>query len=361
MSFLTTKILFLPAWGWIATAGAGSGLLWYKSRTSSDGSTAPGGQTMGQMDATNAFSATIENQNLGWDAYPVEYAYGPLVSYSDPSFFGEGPLSLWTAGPMEYTDIFGGYGGRRNHRGRDRRRYRGGLSGFGGSRRDLFDSPPGAGGFGYHHPKGPGFPPAPAGGEGFDNAGQNVTGFGGGPAHGGGMPFPQQTTIGANANSYIVQSGDTLAGIAAKLWGAGSDFSAIATANAGVTKGKGPNVGLAAGLTLTIPGAPSQGPAAPGGPAGNGVGGGSIGANGLNYGSNGTSGDYPGAQTSNAGASGGGSPSAGQSWSNSSRVKSGNKSSNYAVGGGQSGVQTTNNKKTSNQRPARNRPSQKRR
>jgi LysM domain len=352
--FLSNKLGFMPVWGWIATVGVGGAYLWYRQNTPDgrikDGQNAPGGQTSsgaGYIDAINASSAIIENQNLGFDTVRFGDAYGPGVSYIDPGFFGDGPLSLWTAGPMEYSDVFGGYGGPGRDRRRDRKRYRGGVFGFGGGGRDLFDSPPGSGGFGWHHSRGPGFPPVPVGGEGYENAGQNVAGFGGERAHGGGMPWGQQTTMGTSGNSYLVQQGDTLTGIANKLWGQGSNFQALASANAGVLSGKGANDALTAGLTLTVPGAPASGPPAPGGPAGNGVGGGSIGANGLNYGI-GQHDDY-------TGASGGGSPSSGQSYSNSSRVKSGNSASNYAVGQGQSGVKTSN-KQQPPQRPSRNRP-----
>lgn len=357
--FLANKLGFMPVWGWLATVGGGGGYyLWSRnryqpkrSRSMADGQNQPGGQTSssaGYIDSINASSALIENQNLGFDTVRFGDAYGPGVDYIDPSFFGDGPLSLWSGGPMEYSDVFGGYGGRGQDRRRDRRRGRG-MFGMSGGGRDLFDSGPGAGGFGYHRSRGPNFPPVPSGGEGYENAGQNVIGFGGGRSRGGGMPFAQQSTLGTSGNSYLVQQGDTLTGIANKLWGGGSSFQALASANAGVLSGKGANDALTAGLTLTVPGAPASGPPAPGGPAGNGVGGGSIGANGYNYGI-GQHEDY-------TGASGGGSPSAGQSYSNSSRVKSGNASTNYAVGGGQSGVSAAPSKKPTTQRPARNRPS----
>jgi len=63
------------------------------------------------------------------------------------------------------------------------------------------------------------FPPAPAGGEGYDNAGQStVGGFGGGIALSGGNPFAQQTTMSAQGDMYMVQKGDTYERIAHKLW-----------------------------------------------------------------------------------------------------------------------------------------------
>jgi hypothetical protein len=179
---------------------------------------------------------------------------------------------------------------------------------------------------------------------------------------GGGMPFPMQSQQGALGNQYMIQDGDTLTGIATKLWGRGSDYSGLIGANATLSN-RGANDSLPTGLSITIPGAPSAGPPAPGGPAGNGVGGGSIGAQGFNTGggpapydqANGTAGAY-------SAASGGGSPSAGQSGSNSSRVKAGHASSNYAMGGGQSGVQTSNRvKSTKSAPPPRNRPTNNRR
>lgn len=361
--FLTKTVGFLPVWGWMAGAGGGYAIYRWRANTykpgkrKSDGQNSPGGQNVSYMDAYNASSALIENQNLGFDTVRFGDAYGPGVSYIDPSFFGDGPLSLWAAGPMEYSDVFGGFG-RDRRDGRGHRRDRGRrMFGARGGGRDLFDPPPGGGGFGYHHSRGPSFPPVPVGGEGFENGGQNVAAFGGHRARGAGMPWDQQSTMGTSGNSYLIQRGDTLNGIAAKLWGQGSSYQGLAQANAGILNGKGPNDSLAAGLTITIPGAPSSGPPAPGGPAGNGVGGGSVGANGTNYGTGGAPvGDYPGANTSGAGASGGGSPSAGQSWSNSSRVKSGNVATNYATGQGQSGVRTSNKQKPTTQAPARNRP-----
>lgn len=306
--FLTNKAGPLPVWGWLAIAGGGAAVLYKRSQSPVvNGQNQPGGQTVGSIDSVNASSALTENQNLGWDAVPVLYAAGPSVSQIDPSFFGEGPLSLWTGGPMEYSDVFGGHGGGRRDRGRDRRR---GRHGAGGGR-DLFDPPPGAGGFGYHHSRGPNFPQVPPGGEGYENGGQNVAAFGGGRATGGGNPWAQQTTMGCSGNDYCTQDGDTLQSIAERQWGKGSPFDGLLSANANTLGGKGGNDRLEAGLHLTIPGAPSSGPPSPGGPAGNGVG-----AGGTQYGNNGNN---------------HGSPTSGQSGGNSSRVKSGNASTNYVA------------------------------
>ena len=319
-----------------------------------------GGQGTGKLPNYNTTSTLT--QDIG-DSYAVnQFGYGPSDSFINDSFFGS-PLSLWTAGPMDYTGMFhdhrdrdrqdwdsdgGGRRRRHRHKGRHDRDMdshgrrgdrddddrhgerafdnRGGSdNGFGG------DTPPGAGGFGYHHSKGPRFPSAPPGGEGFDNGGQNFIGAGGGPARTGGNPYAQQTTMGTQGQQYLVQKGDTLNGIAQKLWGPGSEGSSIQQANSSNLGGRGSNGNLPQGLLLTIPGAPQSGPPAPGGPAGNGIGGGSISANGSNYGVGAAYGDHKGAGTSMAGASGGGSPTEGQSGGNSSRAKQGNAARDYAV------------------------------
>lgn len=340
---LKAKVGPLPLWGWGAVVAGGAFVL-IKSGGGTAAKQGSGGQGTGTLPTYN--SDTTLTQTIG-DAYPVnQFGYGPNDSYISDSFFGS-PLSLWTAGPMDYTGMF------RDHRNRDRQQWdthgRGGRSrgrrdrGRGGQ--DAFDnrggsdngfgqnSPPGGGGFGYHHSKGPRFPSAPPGGEGFDNGGQSfVGGSGGGRAQNGGNPYAQQTTSGTQGQQYLVQKGDTLNGIAQKLWGPGSDGSSIATANAGALGNGKSNGQLAQGLLLTIPGAPQSGPPAPGGPSGNGIGGGSISANGSNYGVGGAYDNTgPGGGTSSAGASGGGSPTEGQSGGNSSRAKSGNASRNYAT------------------------------
>jgi phage tail protein X len=366
VSFLTTKFLTLPLWGWGAGLAGTGGLLYLKSKQPKrDGADMPGGQAVGSdygtMDNVNATSALIENQYLGADPIANGAAFGPNVSYIDGSFFGEGPLSLWSAGPMDYSDTF--HRRHREHRGRNRRRHGAQLFGYPGGNRDLFDSPPGAGGFGEHRWRGPGWPEAPPGGEGYENGGQGyVAGAGGFRARGSmpwgtgaGMPPPQMSTVGAGAGSYQVQQGDTLNSIAARFWGPGSSGEGLLQANAQAIASDGIgadyNSPLPTGLQLAIPGAPQSGPPAPGGPAGNGIGGGSIGGNGLNPGGPGVptppgappaGSAWPGQGTASAGSAGGGSPSAGQSWGNSSRTRSGNASSNYARGGGQSGVQTSN-------------------
>jgi hypothetical protein len=174
------------------------------------------------------------------------------------------------------------------------------------------------------------------GGEGFENAGQGLVG-GSRPAAFGGNPWDQQTTVGTQGGQYLVQKGDTLDGIAAKLWGRGADSSPLAQANAGVLGGSSSGR-LSAGLLLTIPGAGHGGPPAPGGPAGNGIGGGSVGADGFNtgvapayYGGDSRSTDHPGAGTSSAGSPGGGSPTSGQSFGNSSRSKRYSHARHYAT------------------------------
>jgi len=364
---LKAKVGPLPLWGWGAVVAGGAFLLIEKGKGASGSGS--GGQGTGKLPNYNTNSTLT--QNIG-DAYPVnQFGYGPSDSYISDSFFGS-PLSLWTAGPMDYTGMF------RDHRNRDRqdwdtgsgrrsgdrRRGRhdrdrdqrggerggdwgngGGDGGRGGRQggEGAFDNrggsdngfgngtPPGSGGFGYHHSKGPRFPSAPSGGEGYDNGGQNFIGAGGGPARTGGNPYGQQTTQGTQGQQYLVQKGDTLNGIAQKLWGPGSDGDSIRQANNGSLGGGGQNGGLPQGLLLTIPGAPQSGPPAPGGPSGNGVGGGSISANGSNYGVGAAYGDHKGAGTSMAGASGGGSPTEGQSGGNSSRAKSGNASRDYAT------------------------------
>lgn len=337
MSFLTKKAGPLPVWGWGAVAAGGAFMLFRKSAApKTNGSDASSG---GQSIPNYNFKTTL-SQNNGWDTVPYSpHPYGSMVSEIDGSFFGDGPLSLWTGGPMEYTDVF------RDHQGRDRGvgRYRGrDREGYGphSGGRDHFNPPPGGGGFGYHHWKGPGFPPPPSGGEGYDNGGDHFYGgTGGGPARTGGNPWNQQVTQGTQGGQYHVQRGDTYQSVADKLWGPGSDFSGLQSANGGQRVGR--NGQLSAGITLTVPGAPSSGPPAPGGPAGNGIGGGSINGNGVNPGSTpaliggyGPGQTQPGAGTSSAGAGGGGSPTLGQSGGNSSRVKRGNASRSYAQSGG---------------------------
>lgn len=354
MMDLKGKVGPLPLWGWGAVVAGGAFLL----IKSGGGSAKQGSGGQGTAKLPTYKTDSTLTQNIG-DSYPVnQFGYGPSDSYISDSFFGS-PLSLWTAGPMDYTGLF------HDHRDRDRQDWdtRGRKRGRGGGRsdRDMVshgrrgdrdndqhgerafdnrggsdngfgnDSPAGAGGFGYHHSKGPRFPSAPTGGEGYDNGGQNFIGAGGGPARTGGNPWSQQTTMGTQGQQYLVQKGDTLNGIAQKLWGPGSDGSSIQQANSGVLGGGGQNGGLAQGLLLTIPGAPQSGPPAPGGPAGNGIGGGSVSANGSNYGVGAAYGDHKGAGTSMAGASGGGSPTEGQSGGNSSRAKQGNASRDYAT------------------------------
>lgn len=343
-------------WAGLAAAGGLGFYAWNKSGTD-DGSEQPGGQTVGNIDRTNAMSAEIENQSLGFDAYPINYAAGPAISTIDGGFFGAGPQSDW-AGQRDYTDVFGGGAGYGEYRSR------GGRGRFSGRSRRYDNHRPGAGGFGRHRQRWDGEAP-PSGGEGWENNGQDHRGRGGGMASGGGMPWAQQTTMGTSGYQYQTQQGDTMSGIANRYWGNGASYDGLQSANNNLG-GYGGNDTLQAGMSLTIPGAPSSGPPAPGGPAGNGIGGGSVGANGYNAGvhgadpSSGPGQAYPGAGTASAGAGGGGSPSAGQSGSNSSRVKSGNASSNYATGGGKSGVQTSNKQKSTTSAPARNRPSAKR-
>jgi LysM domain len=358
---------------WIggALAASGAGLMYYRSKTHqpADGQNMPGGQTVGNIDAVNAFSATIENQSLGFDAYPIDYAAGPSISFIDQGFFGAGPQSAWFGRPADYADVFADYRGdpnewerRHNRGGRGAYRFHG-RDRFGRERTDEYsDHRPGAGGFGRHRPRWNGESP-PSGGEGYENDGQNYIGFGGGPARGAGMPWQQQTTMGTSGQDYRIQQGDSLTGIASKFWGDGSSYQGLQAANNNLG-GYGGNDQLPVGGSISIPGAPQSGPPAPGGPAGNGIGGGSVGANGYNAGISGADPSagpgqaYPGAGTASAGASGGGSPSAGQSGGNSSRTRLGNASTNYAVGGGQSGVQTKGaSKKPTTQAPARNRPS----
>lgn len=307
--------------GGLAAAGLGGLFLLSKRNKASDG---PGGQ--GALDSTSNFG-TINDQNTGLNVAVSDLSSGPNLSFTDPSFFGQGPLSLWTAGPMDYSNNFGG--NRRRRRGRDRD-----FDGRGPGRVGD-DFPPGAGGFGEHRGKGPHFPSAPSGGEGFDNGGQSFIG-GSQPTRTGGNPWQQQTTVGTQGQQYLVQKGDTLQGVAAKLWGRGADASPIQQANQGVLGGSASGQ-LAAGLLLTIPGAGHNGPPAPGGPSGNGIGGGSIGADGFNpgvagapYGGDSNTQDHPGAGTSSAGAPGGGSPTAGQSWGNSSRAKRGGNPRHFA-------------------------------
>jgi hypothetical protein len=320
MNFLTKKVGPLPVWAYGAIVAGGGALFMSSSHPRVKGQGGPGGQALPDY-SFNPLLAQTPDQNNGPDQIPFSTAvYGQLDSEIDNSFFGDGPLSLWTAGPMDYSDTFGGWRGRRRHGHHHRRHHHEGVGD---------DFPVGAGGFGYHHWHGPGFPPAPPGGEGFDNGGQNVVGFGGHGGMSGGNPWPQQTTMIAQSGQYLVQHGDTLRSVAQKFWGKGADFTPLAQANANLGIGNG-NSHLGAGLVLAVPGASHSGPPAPGGPAGNGVGGGSIGYSGQN---NGIGEAPPGAQgMPDAGqqASGGGSPSQGYSHSNSSRTKSGNVARNYA-------------------------------
>lgn len=361
MSFLTKKVGPLPTWGWGAVAAGGTFLL---LKGGGGGGKGPknaadnGGQSIPNYNFKTTMSQNIGGDSVSYATHP--FGDGSHVSEIDESFFGNGPLSLWTGGPMEYTGVF------RDHRGRDRGEGQYGRRGsrhYGprGGGRDEFNPPPGGGGFGYHHWKGPGFPPPPSGGEGFDNGGQSYTGgSGGGPARTGGNPWNQQVTQGTQGGSYTTRQGDNLQSIAEKLWGPGSDSSGLESANGNILQGRGnrnKNGSVRAGLVLTVPGAPSSGPPAPGGPAGNGVGGGSINASGSNPGQHpafpGMAGNgqaEPGAGTSSAGAGGGGSPTDGQSGGNSSRVKSGNASRSYAVSGSQGGGNNTKTRQQSSKR-----------
>lgn len=348
--FLTNALGPLPVWAWLGVAGLGGGAyIVHKKSQQSDGTAMPGGQaTAGTIDPYNAAFAWTSNQNLGEDMSLAGVNASANLSYADESFFG--PLALPLAGPMDYSTVYGPRW-RRRHRDRDgddwrggRRHHRRGGRWSGGGDLDD-DGPAGAGGFGEHRWRGPGYPPAPPGGEGFDNGGQNAVGFGGGIASGGGLPFPQQTTVGASGNFYVAQHGDSIERIADKMWGPGSNGEALYAANRRVLGQRDRDDRIPAGLGLTIPGAAHHGPPAPGGPAGNGVGGGSVGANGYNYGTG-----PAGWDGTNQDASGGGSPSADQSWSNSSRVKSGNASDWYA--NGDNDVKNAQN----NERPSRNRP-----
>ena len=359
MSFLTKKVGPLPTWGWGAVAAGGTFLL---LKGGGGGSRAGKASDNGGQSLPNYNFQTTMSQNLGDNTLSMAtHPFGSFVSEVDESHFGLGPLSLWTGGPMEYTDVF------HNHRDRDRGigRYRGGSrEGYGprGGGRDRFGARPGGGGFGYHHSKGPGFPPPPTGGEGYDNGGQGIAGAGGGRASGGGNPWNQQVTQGTQGGQYLVQKGDNLQSIAERLWGPGADSSGLAAANGNLLAGGRNGASVQAGMILTVPGAPSSGPPAPGGPAGNGVGGGSINANGTNPGQHpaypGMAGNgqaEPGAGTSSAGAAGGGSPTGGQSGGNSSRVKRGNASRNYAVSGSQGGGQNTQTKQQSGRSKKRGR------
>jgi len=339
-NFLTKKIGPVPVWVYGGVALVGSYLLFRKPGKPGSGKDQSGGQLM----PYSSYQGSGVAQNIGGDADSINVSsgmvYGALTSQINDGFFGQGPLSLWTAGPMDYSDVFGGRRRRRHHRGR----WAGQESGNVGD-----DFPVGAGGYGYHHSKGPMFPPAPAGGEGYDNAGQStVGGFGGGIALSGGNPFAQQTTMSAQGDMYMVQKGDTYERIAHKLWGRGADPGPLIQANKSFT-GHGRNSGrgdLPGGLVLVVPGAPHSGPAAPGGPAGNGVGGGSVGAGGTNPGIGSAPGGVtddgnaqPGSGTSWGGAYGGGSPTEGHSNGNSSRTKNTNGSRSYAASGADGGDQ----------------------
>lgn len=299
-----------------------------------------GGQVIPGYHFGTVLDQKIDGSKDGYGTIPYNIdslVGGQGVSFIDGSFFGQGPLSLWTAGPMDYSDTFGG--------GHGRRRGRNGGHEWGSVGDDF---PAGAGGYGYHHWHGPGFPPSPAGGEGFDNAGQSfLGGFGGGPAHTGGNPWPQQTQVGTQGQQYRVQKGDTFDSIASKFWGKGSDSSSLQQANSGVAGGGSRGGKLRAGVTLTIPGAPQGGPPSPGGPSGNGVGGGSIGASGYNPGVGASPpGLNSGGDSSGGGASGGGAPNNG----NNSRARSANLSGSLAVSGGNggSGTGVRKNNKSSN-------------
>jgi hypothetical protein len=343
------------AWGLGALAAVGGYFVYSGYRAQAGAPSYEGGQVIPGYHFGTVLDQKIDGSKDGYGTIPYNIdslVGGQGVSFIDGSFFGQGPLSLWTAGPMDYSDTFGG--------GHGRRRGRNGGHEWGSVGDDF---PAGAGGYGYHSWHGPGFPPAPAGGEGFDNAGQGMLGgFGGGPAHTGGMPWPQQSQVGTQGQQYQVQRGDTFASIASKFWGKGADPTPLQQANSGASRGGSTSGRLTAGLTLTIPGAPQGGPPSPGGPSGNGVGGGSIGAGGYNPGvgvappglTDGTNGS-PGMGTSNAGASGGGAPNQG----NNSRARGANLSGSLAVsganGGSGPGVRKNNSQTTTKAPPTKGR------
>lgn len=306
--------------GGLGAAGIGGVFLLAKRKSSADDG--PGGQ--GSLNSSGNY-ATLNDPNVGLNVAVSNLSAGPNVSFADPSFFGQGPLSLWTAGPMDYGHGSGGPFHGHHHDRRRRRGHHDDREGWSEGRVGD-DFPVGAGGFGEHHSRGDHYPPAPSGGEGYENGGQSFVG-GSAPGRSGGNPWAQQTTMGTQGQQYLVQKGDTLSGIAAKLWGRGADSSPIQQANQAVLGGSR-NGSLAAGLLLTIPGAGHSGPPAPGGPAGNGIGGGSIGSGGYNPGPGQSPPGSPG--TSQDGSPGGGSPTAGQSWGNSSRAKRGGNASHHA-------------------------------
>lgn len=270
----------LPLWGW--GAAAGGGLLLMKARGS--GSRKPDGEPGQPL----PHPTTTMPQNIG-DAHPIpSFGYG-LDAKIDASFFGNeimdysGPTSIPWQGFGDYSDVFP-FGVDGHHRHHHHHRHSGRelhLMSMGIHDRDWV--PVGSGGIGTHGPQWMG-ETAPAGGEGFHNHGQSyfpgqrpslnsLMGWNNGfREHGGGVPHPQKTTMGAPLGSYVTQHGDTFDRIATKMWGPGANGTTMHQANPGL-------VGTAhdrmpAGHHVNIPSAPPEG-LAPAGVSGSGVGTGS--------------------------------------------------------------------------------------
>src|SRR5882757_6118978 len=99
---LKAKVGPLPLWGWGAVVAGGAFVL-IKSGGGGAAKQGSGGQGTGKLPTYNTDSTLT--QNIG-DSYPVnQFGYGPSDSQISDSFFGS-PLSLWTAGPMDYTGLF---------------------------------------------------------------------------------------------------------------------------------------------------------------------------------------------------------------------------------------------------------------
>lgn len=223
---------------------------------------------------------TTVPQNMGSGTPVTSFGYGPLVSKIDESFFGNGVFERgledfpWS-GIAEYGDIFpaGMGGGSRPHP--RHHRHREWNTGYGVTEGGVQPGPVGSGGIGSHSARFAGEAP-PAGGEGYQNGGQStlpgqMPSFDSqmGWNSGGGVPYPQRSTMGAPLKTYLTQHGDSFDRIADKHWGPGMSGTTIHQANPGLTGNSQDEI--APGHMINVPSAPPLGPV-PGGVAGNGVG-----------------------------------------------------------------------------------------
>jgi len=97
-NFLTKKIGPVPVWVYGGVALVGSYLLFRKPGKPGSGKDQSGGQLM----PYSSYQGSGVAQNIGGDADSINISsgmvYGALTSQINDGFFGQGPLSLWTAG-----------------------------------------------------------------------------------------------------------------------------------------------------------------------------------------------------------------------------------------------------------------------